>query len=104
MRQRRISDGEILWKFNSKDNVDLFGRYHPQDDIEFADGNLLVGFMVKPGKASVVVTDDVVLELVVRDDLSALANARGFARSKSSSRASDCASTHPRTAGNAAAG
>jgi hypothetical protein len=79
LRQRRLSDGEIIWKFNSKDNTDLFGRYHPQDDIEFADGNLLVGFMVKPGKASVIVTDDTVLEFVVRDDLSGLSNARGFA-------------------------
>jgi hypothetical protein len=79
LRQRRISDGAVLWSFNSKDNVELFGRYHPQDDIEFADGTLLVGFMVKPGKASIVVSDDAVLEFVVRDDLSALAAARAFA-------------------------
>jgi len=78
LRHRRISDGEVLWSFNSKDNVDLFGRYHPQDDVEFADGTLLVGFMVKPGGASVVVTDDEVLEFVVRDDLSALDSARAF--------------------------
>ena len=79
LRQRRVSDGEIMWSFNSRDNVELFGRYHPQDDIEFADGTLLVGFMVKPGKASIVITDDEVLELVVRDDLSALSAARAFA-------------------------
>lgn len=79
LRQRRISDGEVLWTFNSKDNVELFGRYHPQDDIEFADGTLLVGFMVKPGKASIAITDDDVLEFVVRDDLSALSAARAFA-------------------------
>jgi hypothetical protein len=78
LRHRRISDGEVLWSFNSKDNVDLFGRYHPQDDIEFADGTLLVGFMVKPGSSSVVVTDDEVLEFVVRDDLSGLVSARAF--------------------------
>ncbi len=59
--------------------MELFGRYHPQDDIEFADGTLLVGFMVKPGKASIAVTDDDVLEFVVRDDLSALSAARAFA-------------------------
>lgn len=79
LRQRRLSDGEVLWSFNSKDNVELFGRYHPQDDIEFADGSLLVGFMVKPGKASIAITDDAVLEFVVRDDLSALEAARAFA-------------------------
>jgi hypothetical protein len=79
LRCRRKSDGGILWRFNSKDNTDLFGRYHPQDDIQFADGTLLVGFMVKPGKSAVVVTDDDVLEFLVRDDLSALAGARAYA-------------------------
>jgi hypothetical protein len=79
IRHRRISTAEVLWSFNSKDNTDLFGRFHPQDDITFADGTLLIGFMVKPGTASVVVTDDDVLEFVVRDDLSGLSSARGFA-------------------------
>lgn len=78
LRHRRVSDGEVLWSFNSKDNMDLFGRYHPQEDVEFADGVLLMGFMVKPGSASVVITDDEVLELVVRDDLSGLAGARAY--------------------------
>ena len=79
LRQRKISTAEILWSINSKDNSDLFGRFHPQDDIEFADGTLLVGFMIKPGKASIVITDDDVLEIVVRDDLGGLTSARGFA-------------------------
>jgi len=79
LRQRRVSTGEVLWSFNSHDNADMFGRYHPQDDIEFADGTLLVGFMVKPGKASIVVTDDDKLEFVVRDDLSGISTARAFA-------------------------
>jgi hypothetical protein len=78
MRQRRLSTAEVLWSINSKDNTDLFGRFHPQDDITFADNTLLVGFMLKPGKASVVVTADDVLEFVVRDDLSGLAEARAF--------------------------
>lgn len=79
LRQRKLSTGAVAWSINSKDNVDLFGRFHPQDDITFADGTLLVGFMVKPGKASIIVTDDDVLELVVRDDLSGITEARGFA-------------------------
>lgn len=79
LRQRRISTGETIWSINSKDNTDLFGRFHPQDDITFSDGNLLVGFMIKPGLASVVVTDDDVLEFLVRDNLSALTSARAFA-------------------------
>ena len=79
LRLRNKIDSEVLWKFNSKDNVDLFGRFHPQDDITFANGELLVGFMIKPGAASVVVTDTEVLEFVVRDDLSGLGEARAYA-------------------------
>lgn len=78
-RQRRLSTAEVLWSLNAKDNVDLFGRYHPQDDITFADSVLLIGFMIKPGKASVVVTDDDVLEFVVRDNLSTITQGRAFA-------------------------
>jgi hypothetical protein len=78
LRQKRLSDAEVLWSINSKDNTDLFGRFHPQDDITFADGTLLVGFMIKPGLASVIVTDDEVLEFVVRDDLSSLTNMRAY--------------------------
>lgn len=79
IRQRKISTGEVAWSLNCKDNVDLFGRFHPQDDITFSDGTLLVGFMIKPGRASVKITDDDVLEFVVSDDLSLLASARAFA-------------------------
>lgn len=79
IRQRNLDSGVVAWSLNSKDNSDLFGRFHPQDDITFADGVLLVGFMVKPGKASIVVTDKDVIEVVVRDDLSGLDNARAFA-------------------------
>jgi hypothetical protein len=79
VRQRRLSDGEIIWRLNSKNNIDLFGRFHPQDDITFANGDLLVGFMIKPGKASVTATDDEVLEIVVCDDLSSLSELRGYA-------------------------
>jgi len=79
LRQRRISTGEILWKFNSRDNADLFSRYHPQDDIEFADGTLQFGFMVKPGKASVTVTEDDVLEFIVRDNLTGITEIRAVA-------------------------
>lgn len=78
LRQRRLSGGEVLWKLNSKDNVDLFGRYHPQDDVMFANGTLLIGFMIKPGGASVTVTEDEVLEFVVRDDLSNITNMRAY--------------------------
>jgi len=79
LRQRNLTTQDIQWSINSKDNTDLFGRYHPQDDITFADSNLLVGFMIKPGKASIIVSDDDVLEFVVRDNLSSIGEARAFA-------------------------
>jgi hypothetical protein len=78
LRHRRISTGVVLWSLNSKDNVDLFGRYHPQDDISFSDDTTLIGFMVKPGKASVIITTDDVLEIVVRDNLSTITQMRAF--------------------------
>jgi len=78
LRQRRLSTSEVLWSLNSKDNTDLFGRFHPQDDVVFSDSTTLVGFMIKPGSASVIITDDDVLELVVRDNLSGLTAARAF--------------------------
>jgi len=78
LRQRKISTSEVIWKFIVKDNLELFGQFHPQEDIVFADDNLLMGFMVKPGKSSVLVTDDDVLEVVVRDDLSTITDMRAY--------------------------
>ena len=78
LRQRKLSTSEVLWALNSKDNTDLFGRFHPQESFAFGNNQLLLGFMMKPGKASVIVTDDEVLEFLVRDDLSGLVSARAF--------------------------
>jgi hypothetical protein len=78
LRHLRRSTGETLWKFATKDNRETFGQYHPQESFAFADGTLLLGFMVKPGKASVVVTEDDVLEFVVRDDLSSIPDIRAY--------------------------
>ena len=81
LRQRdtELPEDNILWKFNSKDNIDLFGRYHPQESFTFNNGTMMVGFMVKPGKAAINVTDTKVLEFVVRDDLSSIENIRAYA-------------------------
>lgn len=79
LRQRRVSTAEVLTKFVCRDNVALFGQYHPQEEVTFADNIRLFGFMVKPGKASIIVTDDDVLEFVVRDDLTDLSEARAYA-------------------------
>ena len=79
LRQRKLSTSETVWSLNTKDNLDLFGRYHPQETFVFDNNEMLVGFMVKPGSvADVVVTEDAVLEYMVRDDLSSLNNIRAF--------------------------
>jgi hypothetical protein len=78
-RHQDLSVPETLVSINSKDNVDLFGRYHPQDVVDFS-VDRLVGFMIKPGKeADLTVTNQKVLQFVVRDDLSGLSNMRAFA-------------------------
>ena len=78
MRHKKKSTGDVLWKFVTKNNQQLFGQYHPQESFVFADNKLLVGFMVKPGKANVRITDDDVLEFVVRDDLSTIQEMRAY--------------------------
>lgn len=78
LRQRRISDGDVLWSINSKDNIHLFGNYCPQDSIIFENGDLLVGLMIDPGKASILITNNEVLEFVVRDNLSTISQMRAF--------------------------
>ena len=78
MRHKKKSTGDVLWKFVTKNNQQLFGQYHPQESFVFADNKLLVGFMVKPGKANVKITNDDVLDFVVRDDLSTIPEIRAY--------------------------
>ncbi|MBT8428495.1 MAG: hypothetical protein KJN79_01145 [Gammaproteobacteria bacterium] len=78
LRQRRLSTSETLWRFVTRDNDELGGYYHPQDSITWANDIMTLGFMIKPGKASVIVTDDDVLEFVVRDDLSGISKMRAY--------------------------
>ena len=78
LRHKRKSDSEVLWKFVSKDNMSLFGLFHPQDDVVFADSKMLVGFMVKPSKASIKVTNNDILQFVVRDDLTDIDSMRAY--------------------------
>jgi hypothetical protein len=78
LRHRRKSTSETLWKFICRNNLQMFGQYHPQEAFTFAGGDLLVGFMVKPGKATCIITEDDVLEFVVRDDLSSISEMRAY--------------------------
>lgn len=77
-RHYKLSTSEVITQFNTKNNIELFGQYHPQEHFLFADNNRLAGFMVKPGKATLTITDDEVLEIVVRDDLSSISSVRAY--------------------------
>jgi hypothetical protein len=78
LRHKCLSTSELLWKFVTKNNAQLFGQYHPQESFTFADNELVVGFMIKPGNAVVKITNDDILEFVVRDDLSSITEMRAY--------------------------
>lgn len=78
LRHKRLSTGEVLWSFTFKNNIELFGQLVPSYDFTFANSELMVNFSMRPELASLVVTDDEVLEFVVRDNLSTLTNMRAY--------------------------
>jgi hypothetical protein len=79
VRHKDTVADEVLWKFVVKDNLALYGLFHPQDDVIFADDVMVVGFMVKPGPASIKVTNTDELHIVIRDNLSTISNMRAYA-------------------------
>lgn len=78
LRKKLLSTGEVLWSFTFKNNVELFGQLVPSYDFTFANSELMVNFSMKPEPATLVVTDDEVLEFLVRDNLSSLTNMRAY--------------------------
>jgi hypothetical protein len=78
LRKKILSTSEVKWSFTFKNNVELFGQLVPSYDFTFGDGELMVNFSMKPDPASLVVTDDEVLEFLVRDNLSSLTNMRAY--------------------------
>lgn len=78
LRKRKLGTAETIWAFTFKKNVEMFGQLVPSYDFTFADDELLVNFSMKPEPATLVVTDDEVLEFVVRDNLSSIGNMRAF--------------------------
>lgn len=72
------AEPETYWTINAKNNQELFGQYGVLNQVNFDNSELLVGFDLKPDLSSVIlVDDDEVLDLIVRDDLSSL-NVRAF--------------------------
>jgi len=70
---------ETFWGINAKDNSELFGQYTVINNVDFAGADLMIVFALKPALSSVIlVDDDDVLDILVRDNLSTLNKARAF--------------------------
>ena len=70
---------QTFWTFNAKTNAELFGHYEAWNSVVFNNGEQLIAFSLNPELSSVIlVDDDDVLDVVVRDNLSGLTSARCF--------------------------
>jgi len=78
LRKRKLSTSENIWSFTFKTNIELFGQLVPSYDFTFADSELMINFSMKPDNSSLVVTNDEVLEFLVRDNLTSLTNMRAY--------------------------
>jgi len=78
LRQGNIVSNELIWKINSQQNVDLFGQFYPAERVPFGNSRQLTTFQLKPEKSSIIVTDEEVIEFLVRDDFSTLDHMRAY--------------------------
>lgn len=80
IRFKRIgADIDPHWKINMQDNAEVFGQLQVINDVSFSNGNRQFVFALEPHLSSVVlIDDDDVIDIVVRDDLSNLQNMRAF--------------------------
>lgn len=77
-RYRKIG-GDTYWAFNCRDNSELFGQLQVINDVSFSNGDRQFTFALEPQLSSVVlVDDDEVVEVIVRDNLSSLVTMRAF--------------------------
>jgi hypothetical protein len=78
LRKKVLSTGDVPFSLTFKKNIELFGQLVPSYDFTFANSELMVNFSMKPEPATLTLTSDEVLEFVVRDNLSSLANMRAY--------------------------
>jgi len=69
---------EVLWSVTFCDNVDMWGNMDEQSTNTFSNNKTMVVWKITPTLSSVDVTEDKVLQFVVRDDLSSLNKLRAF--------------------------
>lgn len=80
MRNRKLSTGEVHWSINFKRNLNLFGRLNVLNDVEYSSAVHQLTLALDPWPAVVKVTNDDVVEFVVRDDLSSINAMRSYIR------------------------
>jgi hypothetical protein len=78
LRKKKLSTGDVPWAITFKNNVELFGQLVPSYDFTFANSELMVNFSMKPELAELLITEDEILEFVVRDNLSTLTQMRAY--------------------------
>jgi hypothetical protein len=78
LRHKVLSTGEVPLALTLKKNIEMFGQMVPSYDFTFANAELMINFSLKPEPATIRLTDDEVLEFVVRDNLSSLINMRAY--------------------------
>ena len=70
--------GEVFSHINILDNSDLFGRMRVFDDVSFIDTSTLLSMGIDTSHAPPEVFGDKVIDIVVRDDLSAITRVQAF--------------------------
>jgi len=78
IRQYNIETSQTLWSINLKNNRDLYGRMDSHNNVDFFDSEHIATFVLHPSPASIIVTENDVLDIVVRDDISSLNSLRAF--------------------------
>lgn len=78
LRHKVLSTGDVPLSLTFKKNIEMFGQMVPSYDFTFANSELMVNFSLKPEPATIMLTDDEVMEFVVRDNLSSLTNMRAY--------------------------
>lgn len=78
VRHRRLSTNDVFWAFNLRDNISLFGRFRVKNDVEYSSQVHQFTLVLEPDPAVITVTDDDVIEIVVRDNLTSINAMRAF--------------------------
>jgi hypothetical protein len=79
VQYHNTTTAETFWTFNSKNNTELFGQFEAWNSVNFDNAEQLIAFSLQPNLSSVIlVDDDDVLDIIIRDDLSSLTSVRAF--------------------------